>query len=97
MPETFNETLGALHRLLLVNHEACYVVVECNTLGLLTPNMLAKIYDHKYRTRVPSTHSWLLRQHDWTSSNIVWEQMCTYKDFDATIVWVVRQSLLQHL
>ena len=23
--------------------------------GLLTPNMLAKIYDHEYRTRVPST------------------------------------------
>ena len=24
-------------------------------LGLLTPNMLAKIYDHDYKTRVPST------------------------------------------
>ena len=39
----------------LVIHEACYVVVQCNTPGLLTPNMLAKIYDHEYRTRVPST------------------------------------------
>ena len=65
--------------------------------GHLTSNMLAKIYDHEYRTRVPSTHSWLLRQHDWTSSYIVWEQMCTYQDIDATIVHVVRQSLLQHL
>ena len=41
--------------------------------------------------------SWLLRHHDWTSSYIVWEQMCTYQDIDATIVPVVRQSLLQHL
>ena len=40
--------------------------------------------------------SWLLRHHDWTSSYIVWEWMCTYQDIDATIVWVVRQSL-QHL
>ena len=83
--------------LLLVYHEACYVVVQCNTPGLLTPNMLAKIYDHEYRTRVPSTQSWLLRHHDWTSSYIVWEQMCIYQNIDATIVWVVRQSLLQHL
>ena len=58
--------------------------------------MLAKIYDHEYRTRVPSTQSWLLRHHGWTSSNIVWEKMCTYQDIDATIVRVVRQSLLQH-
>ena len=52
--------------LLLVYHDACYVVVQCNTPGLLTPNMLAKIYDHEYtcRTRVPSTHSWLLRLRD---------------------------------
>ena len=63
--------------------------------GLLAPNMPAKIYDHEYRTTVPSTHSWLLRHHDWTSSFI--EQMCTYLDTDATIVRVVRQSLLQHL
>ena len=65
--------------------------------GLLTPNMIAKIYDHEYRTRVPSTQSWLLRHHDWTSMYIVWEQMCTYQDIDAKIVHVVRQSLLQHL
>ena len=39
----------------------------------------------------------LLRHHDWTSSYIVWEQMCAYQDIDATIVRVVRQSLLQHL
>ena len=63
--------------------------------GLLTPNMLAKIYDHEYRTRVPSTKSWLLRHHDWTLSYIVCE-MCTYQDIDATIVQVVRQSILQH-
>ena len=61
--------------LLLVYHEACHVVVQCNTPGLLTPNMLAKIYDHKYRTRVPSTQSWLLRHYDWTWSYIVWEQI----------------------
>ena len=73
---------------------ACNVVVQCNTPGFLTPNMLAKIYDHEYRTRVPSTHSWLLMHHDLTSSYIVWEQMCTFQDFDATIVRVVRQSLL---
>ena len=65
--------------------------------GLLTPNILAKIYDHEYRTRVPSTQSSLLRHHDLTSSYIVWEQMCTYQDIDATIVRVVRQSLLQYL
>ena len=65
--------------------------------GFLAPNMLAKIYDHAYRTRVPSTQSWLLRHQDWTSSYIVWEQMCTYQDIDATIVRVVKQSLLQHL
>ena len=41
--------------LLLVNHEACYVVVNVTAPGLLTPNMLAKIYDHQYRTRVLST------------------------------------------
>ena len=39
----------------------------------------------------------LLRHHDWTLSYIVWEQMCTYQDNDATIVQVVRQSLLKHL
>ena len=59
--------------------------------------MLAKIYDHEYRTRVPSTQSWLLRHHDWTLSYIVWEQMCTYQDIDAAIVQVVRQSLLQNV
>ena len=63
---------------------------------LLTRKMLVKIYDHGYKTRVPSTQSWLLGHHDWTSSYIVWE-MCTYQDIDATIVRVVRQSLLQHL
>ena len=41
--------------------------------------------------------SWLLKHHDWTSSYIVWEQMCTYQDNDATIVQVVRESLLKHL
>ena len=41
--------------------------------------------------------SWLLRHHDWTLSYIVWEQMSTYQDIDATIVQVVRQSLLQLL
>ena len=40
--------------------------------------------------------SWLLMQHDWTWSYIVWE-MCIYQDIDATIVRVVRQSLLQHV
>ena len=65
--------------------------------GLIAPNMLVKIFDHEYRTRVPSTQSWLLRHHGWTSSYIVWEQMCTYQDIDATIVQVVRQSLLQHV
>ena len=30
-------------------------------------------------------------------SYIVWEQMCIYQDIDATIVRVVRQSLLTHL
>ena len=59
--------------------------------------MLAKIYDHEYRTRVPSTQSWLLRHHDWTSSYILWEQMCTYQGIDTTIVRVVRQFLLQLL
>ena len=37
------------------NHEAWYVVVQCNTPGLLTPNMLAKIYHHENRMGVPST------------------------------------------
>ena len=41
--------------------------------------------------------SLLLKHHDWTSSYIVWEQMCTYQDIDATIVRVVSQSLLQLL
>ena len=75
------------------------VMLLCNVTapGLLTQNMLAKIYGHEYRTRVPSTQIWLLRHHDWTSSYIVWEQMSTYQEIDATVVRVVRESLLQHL
>ena len=50
-PETFNETLGAFTMpdffALAVYYEACYVVVQCNTPGLLTSNMLNKIYDHE--------------------------------------------------
>ena len=102
-PETFNETLGALHhaRFLgscLYRYIMKLVMLLCNVTppGLLTPNMLAKIYDHEYRTRVPSTQIWLLRHHGWTSSYIVWEQMSTYQEIDATIVRLVRQSLLQH-
>ena len=94
--------LGALHHARFLG--SCLYIMKLVMLlfnvkppGLLTSNMLAKIYDHEYRTRVPSTQSWLLRHHDWTSSNIVWEQMCTYQDIDATILRVVKQSLLQHL
>ena len=76
--------------LLLVYHEACYVVLfNVTPPGLLTPNILAKIYDHEYRTRFPSTQSWLMSHHDWTLSYNVWEQLCTYQDIDATIVRVV--------
>ena len=102
LPETFNETLGALHHARFLG--SCLYIMKLVMLsfnvtppGLLTPNMLAKIYDHEYRTRVPSTQSWLLRHHDWTSMYTVWEQMCTYQDIDASIVHVVRQSLLQPL
>ena len=72
-PETFNETLGALHHGRFLG--SCLYIMKLVMLlfnvtppGLLTPNMLAKIYDHEYRTRVPSTQSWLLRHHGWTSS-----------------------------
>ena len=101
-PETFNETLGALHHARFLG--SCLYIMKLVMLlfnltptGHLTPNMLTKMYDHDYRTRVPSTQSWLLRHHGWTSSYIVWEQMCTYHDNDTTIVRVVRRSLLQHL
>ena len=94
MPETFNKTLGALHHARFLG--SCLYIMKLVMLlfnvtppGLLTPNMLAKIYDHEYITRVPSTQSWLLRHHDWTSMYIVWEQMCAYQDIDATIVRVV--------
>ena len=55
----------------------------------------AQICLPKYMTMSSSTQSWLLRHHDWTSSYIVWEQMCTYHDIDATIVRVVGKPLLQ--
>ena len=68
---TFNETLGALHHARFLG--SCLYIMKLVMLffnvtpsGLLTPNMLAKIYDHEYRTRVPSTQSCLLRHHYWT-------------------------------
>ena len=58
--ETFNETLGALHHARFLGSclqimKLVMLLFNVTPLGLLTPNMLAKIYDHKYRTRVPST------------------------------------------
>ena len=76
-------------------------------LVMLLFNVTPKAFSHqtclsKYMTtnigpEFHQTKSWLLRHHDWTSSYIVWEQMCTYQNIDATIVPLVRQSLLQHL
>ena len=52
--------LGALHHARFLG--SCLYIMKLVMLlfnvtaqGLLTPNMLAKIYDHQYRTRVPST------------------------------------------
>ena len=101
-PETLNETLGALHHARFLG--SCLLIMK---LVMLLFNVTPQAFSHqtclpKYMTMsigpgFLQPKSWLLRHHDRTLSYIVWEQMCTYQDIDATIVQVVRQSLLQHL
>ena len=102
LSETFNETLGALHHARYLG--SCLYIMK---LVRLLFNVTPQDFSHqtclpKYMTMIIGPgflqpKSWLLMHHDWTSSYIVWEQMCTYQDIDSTIVQVVRQSLIQHL